>query len=186
MAQARNVRRRGAPTPRKSGGARRKSAASNARAALAANRVIAKKLVAGKVLVNGQIADQVVTSGVKAIHRSLIDANVMFPGASAIVKERKPVRGVKLKTVSSLTFIFALICLGAFAAGRPPVSAAGTSLRVKPPALATNAPAGASLRHDDAGSFLGRRSGQRKPGAQKVQKRAGARPSIRVLFADAK
>jgi len=37
----------------------------------------------------------------------------------------KPVRGVKLKTVSTLTMTFALICLGAFMAGRPSASADG-------------------------------------------------------------
>ena len=37
----------------------------------------------------------------------------------------KQVRGVKLKTVSTLTMAFALLCLGAFMAGRPSVSAAG-------------------------------------------------------------
>lgn len=37
----------------------------------------------------------------------------------------RPPRGVKLKTVSRLTLLFALLCLGAFMAGRPPVSADG-------------------------------------------------------------
>lgn len=36
----------------------------------------------------------------------------------------KPPRGMKLKTVSRVTMLFALLCLGAFLAGRPPVSAA--------------------------------------------------------------
>jgi hypothetical protein len=36
----------------------------------------------------------------------------------------KPVWSVKLKTVSLLTMLFSLLCLGAFLAGRPPVSAA--------------------------------------------------------------
>jgi predicted enzyme related to lactoylglutathione lyase len=39
--------------------------------------------------------------------------------------EEKKVRGIKLKTVSTLTMAFALLCLGAFMAGRPSVSAAG-------------------------------------------------------------
>lgn len=39
--------------------------------------------------------------------------------------EPKPVRGVKLKTVSTWTMVFALACLAAFVAGRPPISAAG-------------------------------------------------------------
>src|SRR5579863_9072907 len=41
--------------------------------------------------------------------------------------EEKPVRGVKLKTVSTWTLVFALLCVAAFAAGRPPASAAGTA-----------------------------------------------------------
>jgi hypothetical protein len=36
----------------------------------------------------------------------------------------KPVRGVKLSTVSLATFLFSLLCLGAFWAGRPPLIAA--------------------------------------------------------------
>lgn len=39
--------------------------------------------------------------------------------------EGRRARGVKLKTVSALTMAFALLCLGAFMAGRPSVSAAG-------------------------------------------------------------
>ena len=38
--------------------------------------------------------------------------------------EAKPVRGMKLKTVSRLTMLFALLCLAAFVAGRPPAPAA--------------------------------------------------------------
>ena len=38
-------------------------------------------------------------------------------------EDQKPVRGVKLKTVSTFTLIFALLCVAAFAAGRPPASA---------------------------------------------------------------
>src|SRR5271154_3554829 len=41
--------------------------------------------------------------------------------------EEKPVRGVKLKTVSTWTLVFALLCVAAFAAGRPPATAAGTT-----------------------------------------------------------
>jgi hypothetical protein len=49
------------------------------------------------------------------------------PGVNAAVyapAEPKPVRGVKLKTVSLLTMLFSLLCLGAFLAGRPPLIAA--------------------------------------------------------------
>ena len=45
----------------------------------------------------------------------------IVPSAAA----EKRVRGVKLKTVSTLTMAFALLCFGAFMAGRPSVSAAG-------------------------------------------------------------
>src|ERR1700691_1236350 len=41
--------------------------------------------------------------------------------------EQKPVRGVKLKTVSTWPLVFGLLCVAAFAAGRPPASAAGTA-----------------------------------------------------------
>lgn len=37
--------------------------------------------------------------------------------------EPKPVRGIKLKTVSLFTMLFGLLCLGAFLAGRPPLLA---------------------------------------------------------------
>jgi hypothetical protein len=47
--------------------------------------------------------------------------------ASVAAPEPKPMRGVKLKTVSLWTMLFALLCLGAFVAGRPPLSAAGSS-----------------------------------------------------------
>jgi hypothetical protein len=42
--------------------------------------------------------------------------------------EAKPVRGMKLKTVSRLTMLFALLCLAAFVAGRPPASGAGPGM----------------------------------------------------------
>ena len=38
--------------------------------------------------------------------------------------EIRPVRGMKLKTVSRLTMLFALLCLAAFVAGHPPATAA--------------------------------------------------------------
>lgn len=43
----------------------------------------------------------------------------------ATVAAGKRVRGVKLKTVSTLAMAFALLCLGAFMAGRPSASADG-------------------------------------------------------------
>jgi len=39
--------------------------------------------------------------------------------------EMKPVRGWRLKTVSNFVLLFALFCVAAFAAGRPPAAAAG-------------------------------------------------------------
>lgn len=46
------------------------------------------------------------------------------PAMVAAAREPRPIRGVKLKIVSLWTMLFALACLGAFIAGRPPVSAA--------------------------------------------------------------
>jgi hypothetical protein len=46
------------------------------------------------------------------------------PQLAIVPAPEKPVRGVKLKTVSRFAMVFALLCLGAFLAGRPPVSAA--------------------------------------------------------------
>jgi hypothetical protein len=57
--------------------------------------------------------------------------NAIARGESALPAapaETKPVRGVKLSTVSNLTMLFALICLAAFAAGRPPAAAAGAQV----------------------------------------------------------
>jgi len=51
----------------------------------------------------------------------------------AIVPEPKaklPARGMKLRTVSTLTMLFALLCLGAFMAGRPSASAAGQTMTI--------------------------------------------------------
>jgi len=100
-----------------------------------------------------------------------------------IADECKPVRGIKLKTVSVLTMLFALACLAAFMAGRPPISAAGPVQRRD---LALKAGNEGSLRNDDAGSFLPGRRRQRKAGAQKIEKGAGARAPIRALLADSK
>ncbi len=47
--------------------------------------------------------------------------------AAAPAAEPKPVRGVKLKTVSAFTMCFAVLCLLAFMAGRTDVSAARTT-----------------------------------------------------------
>jgi hypothetical protein len=104
-------------------------------------------------------------------------------GTPAAGSECKPVRGVKLRTVSVITMIFALSCLGAFMAGRPPASAAnaGTGRKVAPEAVSRG-----PLGHDDARSFLRSSRRQRKARTQKIQKSARARPPIRFLLADPK
>ncbi len=43
-------------------------------------------------------------------------------------QEKKIPRGVTLKTLSRVTMLFALLCLGAFVAGRPPASASGVAM----------------------------------------------------------
>lgn len=68
------------------------------------------------------------TSARKKLRRATASAQLKAASPKlAIVPaaEEKKVRGVKLKTVSTLTMGFALLCLGAFMAGRPPVSTAG-------------------------------------------------------------
>lgn len=46
----------------------------------------------------------------------------LIAGAASLPVE-KPIRGVKLKTVSTFTMVVAILCLGAFLAGRTPVPA---------------------------------------------------------------
>jgi hypothetical protein len=73
-------------------------------------------------------------------------------------KEQRQVRGVKLKTVSIWTMVFALAYLAAFVAGRPPISAAGASVGVdteqnivpRGRARSSHRPAVISHRHDAA------------------------------------
>lgn len=82
-------------------------------------------------------------------------------------EESKPARGVKLRTVSLLTMAFALACLMAFMAGRPPASAAN----VERNRIVTQEAARAGLGHDDAGRFLRHsRRRQRETSAQKFEK----------------
>jgi hypothetical protein len=78
-----------------------------------------------------------------------------------------PVRGVKLKTVSLFTVVFALVCLGAFVAGRPPALAEAVAAH-----RTSSAPFSAGrLRHDDGRSLLRhRRSRERKAGSQEFEK----------------
>jgi hypothetical protein len=97
-------------------------------------------------------------------------------------EEAKPVRGVKLKTVSAFTMFFALSCLAAFMAGRPPVSAAASMRSTAQAHMETNQQ---RLRHDNARRLFGRALGKREPGAKKIEKSAGTRTPIRFLFANA-
>ena len=96
-------------------------------------------------------------------------------------EETKPVRGVKLKTVSAFTMIFALTCLAAFMAGRPPVTAAAPAQSA---AFQHKQTSPQRLRHDDAGRLFGRTLGKREPGAKKAEKSAGTRAPVRFLFAN--
>ena len=94
----------------------------------------------------------------------------------------QPVRGVKLRTVSLGTLIFALACLGAFVAGRPPALRANGGAQLS--GLVEAARSG-TLRHDDARSLLGSDSrGERKAGTQEIEKGARARTPIGLLLAD--
>jgi hypothetical protein len=95
----------------------------------------------------------------------------------------KPARGVRLSTVSRITVLFALACLAAFTAGRPPLSPVGP---VRGQEHAPEVGSGPVLRQDDAGRFLGRRRGERKTGTQEIEKGARARASVGVLLADPK
>jgi hypothetical protein len=51
-------------------------------------------------------------------------------GTISVSEDTAPPRGVKLKTVSRFTMLFAAICLLAFMAGRPPAVATGSSLTI--------------------------------------------------------
>lgn len=53
-------------------------------------------------------------------------ANLNFPPVVATEPER-PVRGVKLKTVSNFVMVVSILCLLAFSAGRTPLTAAGAA-----------------------------------------------------------
>lgn len=71
-----------------------------------------------------------------------------------VASEPKPPRGVTLKNVSRLTLLFALMCLGAFLAGRPP--AASEARLAQTPNVDRTRTAMRSLRNDDAGRVLPR------------------------------
>lgn len=85
--------------------------------------------------------------------------------------EIKPVRGVKLKTISLVTMFFALACLAGFIAVRRPASTTVNTGMMR------------SLGHDDTRSLL-LDGGQGKAGTQKIQKSPGSRAPIHLLFAN--
>ena len=72
---------------------------------------------------------------------------------AAKVAQPKPPRGVKLKTVSRLTLLFAFVCLGAFVAGRPPAESQGHAASAQGNAQVAQAKV-QPLRNDDAGHVL--------------------------------
>lgn len=92
-----------------------------------------------------------------------------------------PVRGVPLKTVSIGTLIFALACLAAFVAGRPPASGAYPGV---PRVVVGQSPSGSHLGHDDPRGFLRRGGGLGKTRTQKLQKGARAGTTVRFLLAN--
>jgi hypothetical protein len=71
----------------------------------------------------------------------------------AVVTEPKPARGMKLKTVSRFTLLFALLCLGAFLAGRPPMPKDAIIASAQRRAKQVRAEQEA-LRNDNAGRVL--------------------------------
>lgn len=92
-----------------------------------------------------------------------------------------PVRGVPLKTVSIGTLIFALACLAAFVAGRPPASGAYPGA---PRAVARQSPSGSRLGHDDTRGLLRGRGRLGKTRTQEFQKGARAGTTVRFLLAN--
>src|ERR1700733_1595690 len=93
-----------------------------------------------------------------------------MPATVAAPAEEKPVRGLKLKTVSTFTLVFALLCMAAFAAGRPPVDAMGTRAVMKPGASASHVAKGAS--------HVSRSANRRVPGKGTRQSQGVVRQSI--------
>ncbi len=97
--------------------------------------------------------------------------------------ENKPICGVKLKTVSAFTMLFALACLAAFMAGRPPASAAaGFASR---DGIEKQQEARA-LRQDDSRRLFRGALRKRKTGAQNMEKSARARTPVGLLPANPK
>jgi len=109
--------------------------------------------------------------------------HVVVPVSRVLTEEGRPVRGVKLKTASAFTMLFALACLAAFMAGRPPASAeAPVTTKTFLPRRASKQP----LRHNDARHLFRSALGKRESGAKKAEKSAGAGTPVRFLPANAK
>jgi hypothetical protein len=66
----------------------------------------------------------------RSMHRRCKQGARLDFGAPVAVPEEEPVRGVRLKTVSAFTMLFALLCLFAFMAGRVDVAATNQTVRV--------------------------------------------------------
>jgi hypothetical protein len=99
----------------------------------------------------------------------------------AASREPKPVRGIKLRTVSTFTMLFAVACLAAFMAGRPPVSLAGPLENAA--SFQTQSGRGL-LRYDDAAALFERSLGKRESRAKKSEKSSRARPPASFLSAN--
>lgn len=98
-----------------------------------------------------------------------------------VTEQQGPPRGVKLKTVSRITLLFALVCLGAFLAGRPPVAADGhfgfAVKGTKGPRIARE-----RLRNDNARLVLLGLHRQGKTLAKEIKKCAGPRAPVGLLL----
>ena len=119
----------------------------------------------------------------KRTKRSYKQRATIIPKVVVAQEESKPVRRVRLKTVSAFTMLFALACLAAFMAGRPPVSAAGSTESRESIQRQMHQP---QLRHDDSRRLFGRALGKRKPGAKESEKGAGEQAPIRFLLVNPK
>jgi hypothetical protein len=88
-----------------------------------------------------------------AKRRRRTSRSAFMPLTASAPAEQRPTRGVKLKTVSRLTLLFALVFLGAFMAGRPPVEAGGRSESIQSHERRIRAER-KSLRNDNARRVL--------------------------------
>lgn len=112
---------------------------------------------------------------------------MVVPLPAVAQEENKPVRGVKLKTVSAFTLLFALACLAAFIAGRPPVAAADSAVGFAPTRASIQRQTEARpLRQDDSRHLFRGALSKREPGTEDAQKSARARAPVRFLPANSK